>query len=332
MTDARINTATTTGRINAKALELLDANPEGLQWSELNALIKASDKTLHPKTINGCVWKLVEKFPDRVCKPAKGQFRLVKYAASPCTSTANKTAPTAVNVNDFLTSLSDNRRSEAEQLMQIMTKVSGDKPVMWGPSIIGFGQAHYKYETGREGDVAKLGFSPRKAAITVYFMEGFADYHDELQRLGKHKTSVSCLYINKLTDIDMVVLEGMLKKSYASNVGTDSTVQTVDGYVASVPRAGRPLFDELRNLIRAELPHAVEALSYGIIGYKIDNRRARVFVSGWKDHVAMYPIPRSPELQEQLAPYIKGKGTLWFPLDKPLPSHLIKRAIRELTE
>ncbi len=331
MNDNRINLATITGRINAKALELLDANPEGLQWSELNALIKASDKALHPKTINGCVWKLVEKFPDLVCKPAKGQFRLVKYTTSR-TSATNRTVPTTVSVNDFLASLSESRRGEAEQLMQIMTKVSGDKPVMWGPSIIGFGQAHYKYETGREGDVAKLGFSPRKAAITVYFMEGFAGYHDELQRFGKHKTSVSCLYINKLTDIDMVVLEGMLKKSYASNVGTDSTVQTVDGYVASVPRAGRPLFDELRNLIRAELPHAVEALSYGIIGYKIDNRRARVFVSGWKDHVAMYPIPRSPELQEQLAPYIKGKGTLWFPLDKPLPSHLIKRAIRELIE
>lgn len=79
MNDNRINLATITGRINAKALELLDEHPEGLQWSELNALIKASDKTFHPKTVNGCVWKLVEKFPDKVCKPAKGLFCLIKY-------------------------------------------------------------------------------------------------------------------------------------------------------------------------------------------------------------------------------------------------------------
>ena len=79
MNDNRINLATITGRINAKALELLDEHPEGLQWSERNALIKASDKTFHPKTVNGCVWKLVEKFPDKVCKPAKGLFRLIKY-------------------------------------------------------------------------------------------------------------------------------------------------------------------------------------------------------------------------------------------------------------
>lgn len=79
MNDARINLSTITGRVNAKAFDLLEESPEGLRWTDLLAKIKESDPTLHPKTVNGCVWKLVEKFPDRVYKPAKGLFRLTKY-------------------------------------------------------------------------------------------------------------------------------------------------------------------------------------------------------------------------------------------------------------
>lgn len=79
MQNSNINPATITGRINAKALELLEENPEGLRWTDLLAKIKQSDPSLHPKTVNGCVWKLVEKFPDKVYKPAKGLFRLTKY-------------------------------------------------------------------------------------------------------------------------------------------------------------------------------------------------------------------------------------------------------------
>lgn len=79
MKDIRINTSTITGRINSIALELLDRNPEGLRWSDLLSKIKESDSTFHPKTVNGCVWKLTEKFPDKVYKPSKGLFRSVKY-------------------------------------------------------------------------------------------------------------------------------------------------------------------------------------------------------------------------------------------------------------
>jgi hypothetical protein len=79
MQDIRINPNTITGRINAKAFELLDKNPEGLRWTDLLSAIKESDNALHPKTVNGCVWKLIEKFPDKVYKPSKGVFRLVKY-------------------------------------------------------------------------------------------------------------------------------------------------------------------------------------------------------------------------------------------------------------
>ncbi len=108
---------------------------------------------------------------------------------------------------------------------------------------------------------------------------------------------------------------------------TKRTNQTVEGYVASVPSGAREKFDELRVLVQSELPHAKEVVSYGILGYKIDDKRARVFISGWKDHLAIYPIPRDDALQKELAPYIKGKGTLWFSLDKPLPVELIKRTI-----
>lgn len=111
----------------------------------------------------------------------------------------------------------------------------------------------------------------------------------------------------------------------------DKTKQTtVAEYIATVPLQARPKFDELRRLVKETLPHAKEIVNYGIIGYKIDDKRARVFISGWKDHVAMYPVPTSEILQKELKPNIKGKGTLWFELDKELRIELIKKAIKEL--
>jgi hypothetical protein len=98
----------------------------------------------------------------------------------------------------------------------MMQEISGDKPCMWGPSIIGFGSQHYRYESGREGDTPILAFSPRKASLTVYF-EGFDNYADELTALGKHRHSVSCLYVNKLDDIRLEVLRAMLEKSFTAN-------------------------------------------------------------------------------------------------------------------
>ena len=240
------------------------------------------------------------------------------------------TQPTAVSVDSFLETVSDKRRQEARTLITIMREISGKEPQMWGPSIIGFGTKHYKYETGREGDMPQIAFSPRKASLTVYF-EGFDEYADELAKLGKHKRSVSCLYINKLSDIELDVLHNMIERSYALAAETSAKPGTVDAYVTSVPAAARPQFDVLRQLVRDAVPHAREVLSYGIMGYKIDDKRARVFVSGWKDHVAMYPIPNDDELQTKLAPYIKGKGTLWFSLDEPLPKPLIKAVVKALT-
>lgn len=126
-----------------------------------------------------------------------------------------KTQPTGMSIEVFLKGVSDKRRQEAQKLIALMQEISGEKPYMWGPSIIGFGSQHYRYDTGREGDVPRLAFSPRKASITVYF-EGFGAYAQELAVLGKHKHSVSCLYINKLDDINMNVLRTMLEKSFAN--------------------------------------------------------------------------------------------------------------------
>lgn len=243
----------------------------------------------------------------------------------------NKTKPTGVKVGDFLQAVSDQRRAEAETLIGMMRRISGDEPVMWGPSIIGFGTRRYETTGGRAGDIGRLGFSPRKAALTIYFYEGFDRYSEELRKLGKHKTSRACLYINKLADIDLVVLESMLCSSYETATDKADTPDSVGAYIASVPQAARTRFDELREIVRTEIPNAHEVTSYGIIGYKSDiNRRAKVFISGWKDHVAVYPIPKNEVLRKELEPYIKGKGTLWFKLDGPLPIGLIQKVVREL--
>ena len=105
---------------------------------------------------------------------------------------------------------------------------------------------------------------------------------------------------------------------------------TVEEYIQNVPLAARPYFDELRKIVKQLLPSAEEVVSYGIIGYKADKHRAKVFISGWKDHVAIYPVPRAEHLQLKLKPYIKGKGTLWFALDKPLPVDDIIDAVKGL--
>ena len=119
----------------------------------------------------------------------------------------NKTKPTIVTPHAFIAGLDDGRRKrEAEILLPWMETVTGLKGRMWGPSMIGFGRYHYKYETGREGDFMMTGFAPRKAAMTLYIMPGYRDMSDKLARLGPHRIGKSCLYINRLESVDMDVL------------------------------------------------------------------------------------------------------------------------------
>ncbi|WP_417523030.1 DUF1801 domain-containing protein [Marinovum sp.] len=127
-------------------------------------------------------------------------------------SSDNKTRITDQPVAEFLAAVSpDRRREEAQALDQLFREVTGFQPRMWGPSMVGYGQYHYRYATGREGDALATGFSPRKARLSIYIMPGYADFGDILARLGKHSTGVSCLYVNKLADIDLDVLAELIR-------------------------------------------------------------------------------------------------------------------------
>ena len=128
----------------------------------------------------------------------------------------NKTRPTEVSPADFIASVDHPvRRADAQVLLEMMTRITGEQPKMWGPSIIGFGQYHYRYESGREGDFMRTGFSPRKSNMVVYILPGYTDFSAILDRLGKHKLGKSCLYINKLDDVDLDVLEELIRAGLA---------------------------------------------------------------------------------------------------------------------
>ncbi|MCG6904687.1 MAG: DUF1801 domain-containing protein [Rhodobacter sp.] len=124
----------------------------------------------------------------------------------------NKTQAGDADVGAFLDAVEpERRRVDAQRLDQIFRDVTGFNPVMWGDSIIGYGQYHFVYKTGREGDFLATGFSPRKASLSIYIMPGYGDLGALLDRLGKHKTGRSCLYINKLADIDEDVLREIIR-------------------------------------------------------------------------------------------------------------------------
>ena len=126
----------------------------------------------------------------------------------------NKTQLTIVDPADFVDTIeSEAKRSDARVLVELMRAATGCEPKMWGASIVGFGRYHYKYESGREGEFMLVGFSPRKAKHSLYIMAGFESVDDIMARLGKYKTGKSCLYVNKLADIDLVVLRELIDQS-----------------------------------------------------------------------------------------------------------------------
>ena len=127
----------------------------------------------------------------------------------------NKTRRTGASVGDFLTSVENRRRREdGFTLLEMIREITGLEPEMWGPSIIGFGSYHYKYESGREGDIFLTGFSPRKQSLSLYIMDGFDGRENLLTKLGKHRKSTSCLYINKLADMNIDVLRELVQWSF----------------------------------------------------------------------------------------------------------------------
>ena len=126
----------------------------------------------------------------------------------------NKTIKTEASVEDYLNAVeNDSKRADSFAILELMREVTGEEPAMWGPSIIGFGDYHYKYASGREGDFFLVGFSPRKRNLTLYIMGGFESYDSLLSDLDKFKTGKSCLYINKLADVDLPTLRELIAQS-----------------------------------------------------------------------------------------------------------------------
>jgi len=124
-----------------------------------------------------------------------------------------KTQPTESSVDDFLAGVDEERGEDCRTLLDLMSEATGEPPKMWGPSIVGFGSYRYEYDSGRSGDWFLTGFSPRKRNLTLYIMAGFDRYDDLMERLGKHSTGKSCLYVKRLADVDMDVLSELVHAS-----------------------------------------------------------------------------------------------------------------------
>ena len=132
-----------------------------------------------------------------------------------------KTKPTEVAVDDFLDAVTHPvRRGDGRALRAMMERVTGEPAVMWGPSIVGFGRYHYRYASGHEGDMCRVGFSPRSANLVLY-VGGFPEYEALLAKLGKHKRSKACLYLNKLADVDLGVLEEIARRTFKATEDVD---------------------------------------------------------------------------------------------------------------
>ncbi len=130
------------------------------------------------------------------------------------TQANNKTKPQDLDVESYLAGIEHaGRREDSFTLLDLMRDVTGEEAVLWGSSIVGFGQYHYVYDSGREGDHMLTGFAPRKANMVVYIMPGFADYQAQLAQLGKYKTGSSCLYLGRLSGIDQDVLRELIDQS-----------------------------------------------------------------------------------------------------------------------
>jgi hypothetical protein len=134
-------------------------------------------------------------------------------------------AARGTSVGEFIESIADaDRRKDAKAVAAMMRRATGERPAMWGSSIVGFGRFHYRYPSGREGDSMLIGFSPRARSLTIYVMSGFRKMKALLARLGKHATSVSCLYLGRLADVDRKVLEEIVRQAVRETKKLDCVV------------------------------------------------------------------------------------------------------------
>jgi len=168
------------------------------------------------KSASGPMSRRFEKWVDSPATKAPAR-KAAKKAAKPRKQKYTlKTQATSQNVGQFLAGIADAaKRADAEEIAQMLGEITGVEAKMWGPSIVGFGEYHYKYESGHEGDMCVAGFSPRKDALTMYVVPGFERYGELMARLGKYKTGKGCLYVKRLDDVDRSVLRELLERSVA---------------------------------------------------------------------------------------------------------------------
>jgi hypothetical protein len=144
----------------------------------------------------------------------------VTYTNPNMAKAENKTIATKLSVEKFIAGIEgEERKQDCREIIRMMKKATGEEPVMWGTSVVGFGSYHYKYESGREGDMPVTGFSPRKQNLSLYLMSGMSKNPALLKKLGKHKTGKGCLYINRLSEVDKMVLEELIRKSVSLSCG-----------------------------------------------------------------------------------------------------------------
>lgn len=176
---------------------------------------KRAVKTVKAKTAKVPAKKTTTRTAKATAAKASSKALAKKTAANPAKKTAAKTAsgyvlktrPQTTSVADFIRSLDEpQQRADCQILVQLMRAATGCEPVLWGGSIIGFDRYHYRYDSGHEGDMALVGFSPRKGQLVLYVMPGFAGHEELLAKLGRHRTGKSCLYIRHLSDVDAGVL------------------------------------------------------------------------------------------------------------------------------
>ena len=160
--------------------------------------------------------KAVAKRKPAAKKAAAPRKVAAKHATARKSKYVLKTTPTSVSVGTFLAGIADAaKRADAEEIARMLGEITGVEAKMWGPSIVGFGQYHYKYDSGHEGDMCLAGFSPRKDAMTVYLVPGFQMDTELMGRLGKFRTGKSCLYFKRLSDVDRDVLRELMERSVA---------------------------------------------------------------------------------------------------------------------
>ena len=252
------------------------------------------------------------------------------------------------------------RRRDGLVLLELMREVTGLEPQMYGASIVGFGEYAYEYDSGRKGKAPAAAFSPRKAATTIYLLDGIAYHEAALDKLGPHTTGVGCLYIKELSKVDVRVLKGIVRKSFKTLTAKNYTKRARDASATKVPKtsprggsakspidaylarvqnpAARATLTRLRTQLRDLLPTATETISYDMPAFRLPNGKVAAGFAFFGKNCGYYPHSGNviPKLGALLDRYKTTKGGITFPPDAPLPQKIVRALVRtrlaELTE